>query len=810
MKTLFQSGFKQKRNEAPAAGRKTSRKFSVVQKILLLALVAQICAAGSLKAQWDHWGGNVTTSNIYNSPYTANPNRAHANYGSMTLGPISTYYGYQGTINYDHLHGSFSPGDKIMIVQMDGPVSTNRNYDLATILTTGSGTMTVQLAQSSTSASVTTALMPDHVDWTSTHIQIVGINCWYDMEIDAGATITGDAWDPTENSGGIIAFDVEGTLTLSGGTVDMSGKGYGGGTGTSGGTNQNGTSTPGTAGSSQLASGSNATGTGWSAGDYGIPGDYMTASSPCSSDNNGGNGGNGLKSKNGGAASVGNAVNLGVAGSITHAHMNLGFGGDAGVSGRGAGAGGSGGGGGAGYYYSGDGFTGNDPTDGIAGSAAASGHGGNGGDGGTGGGVIYIRVNNTPSGNATDFYTNGTNASSGTNAIGNGGAGGNGGNGGDGLCTGSGIFPAGGGGAGGKGGGGADGGNGGKGGNGGTIWVIYKSTLASPAFVNTETPGSGGGHGTGTSAGADGSYGSDGAHINTSACSACSPSYGYKTKKIVHYCDCDDAMRVLETMDTKSGSSIPVTYTLTSSSNYCYYDNTDGLQSHEFSTISAPTGTTPGIDDEDIYFCPYAPNCPFMTNILPPSGNAPGSGDYGWGSGPDYTSGWYPGSQSGTYNIDDAENNLTPECTATCWDPNGEDGNDGGTGDQGTYETTPDPGPPQGGGGGGGGGGVGATIDDPLGPVATGKKDDIVIPSLALSPNPVNDMLNVNYNTLNAQQDYTLNVIDIKGQIVITGKFSATVGQNTYQLSTSTLSPGTYTLQLISNGNILKGQFIKQ
>ena len=69
MKALSKSG-RQNANHSRTAG-KTLKRFSIVQKIFLLALVAQICVAGSLKAQtWLTYGngqdGNLTVIVVIN------------------------------------------------------------------------------------------------------------------------------------------------------------------------------------------------------------------------------------------------------------------------------------------------------------------------------------------------------------------------------------------------------------------------------------------------------------------------------------------------------------------------------------------------------------------------------------------------------------------------------------------------------------------------------------------------------------------------------------------------------------------------
>src|SRR6185437_2280523 len=125
------------------AGREApGRKKSLVQKIFLLAFVVQLCAAGNLSAQWDHWGGGVgsaPTNNYTTSSSNEIANYVRAHYSgsytvSMTSAPLLQWY---GTISFDNEAnpgtGDFQNGDIIMIVQMDANLSATRNYDLAQI-----------------------------------------------------------------------------------------------------------------------------------------------------------------------------------------------------------------------------------------------------------------------------------------------------------------------------------------------------------------------------------------------------------------------------------------------------------------------------------------------------------------------------------------------------------------------------------------------------------------------------------------------------------------------------------------------------
>jgi len=333
------------------------------------------------------------------------------------------------------------------------------------------------------------------------------------------------------------------------------------------------------------------------------------------------------------------------------------------------------------------------------------------------------------------------------------------------------------------------------------------------SLLSSEQHGNHGGHGSGVSNGSNGSAGSDGTAINfTTACPSCSATYSDKIIKSIHFCDCDDAMDVLATMDNANTTTEPIHYTLSGSSNFSDYGSSfDGLESHKFNFQFSHTSTSSGVTFEDIYKCPMYYTCPILDNFhnitLP--GTVTSGGD-GWGSsGSGFPDGWYPKPNSDPMTIFGDEALDPTICTGpACEVQNGGDGDDGSDGDDGTEVETPDPGFGQGSNNDGYGGGGGGYVDDPLAPVKSNKTN--VLPNLAINPNPVTNLLSVLYSTLTEKQDYVLNVIDIKGQTVLTVTFTSNTGQNTYQLKTDKLAPGSYTLQLTSGLTIQKAVFVKQ
>jgi hypothetical protein len=305
----------------------------------------------------------------------------------------------------------------------------------------------------------------------SSNSQMITVRQYSNLTINAGGEITCPAWDG--ETGGVVCFLVQNTLTLNNGEIDVEGKGFFGGTGGNGGAGGNGglggfsgVNTTNTGGQSGYG-GSPINGAGWGGGD-GFAGTngaigtlaYYNASPsllPC---------GNTI-------ASCNNSPN-------PSGRLYMGDGGAGGAGGNGkSGAGGGGS---------------NCTQPGIDGGAGGS--GGIGGNGGRGGGIIYIKAGNVVHG-STVIKAMGTSGTAGT-------AGTQGGNGGAGTC-------------GGGGGDGADGGNGGGGGNGGAGGAVKisksgGSIIPSLVYVN------GGGSTNGGSGGAGGLGGANSSDI-TGVCS---------------------------------------------------------------------------------------------------------------------------------------------------------------------------------------------------------------------------------------------------------------------------------------------------
>ena len=395
--------------------------------------------------------------------------------------------------------GSFTVGDDVIVIQMDGVGAGN--YDLMEISSTSISTamtFTEELSKA----------------YQATNAQVVRIPQYNDVTITSTGTLTASAWDGT--TGGVLFIRADGTFdvnasgvvegnSLGGAGGSFASGGSGGSTANcSGGSDVNGSDgTAGTAGNDGTGPGSGGGGGSPTAGSAGTTNGTSSGGGGGAGSGGGGSGGShtsaasspiagadgGANSGGGGAAgSAGSAGSTGIAqGDSVFSILSMGSGGGSGSNGAGGGSGSCASSGG------GDSSTG-----------GQGGGGGNSGAGGAGGGIIAISAATLT--NSGTIRANGANGSSGAS----------GGTGFAGTRSGT---------AHGTGGGGGGSGAGGGGGAGGSIWLISNSLTAGTHTVSSgtgETSGSTGGNG-GACASAAGTTGGGGGggRNGTGASSGC-------------------------------------------------------------------------------------------------------------------------------------------------------------------------------------------------------------------------------------------------------------------------------------------------
>jgi hypothetical protein len=369
---------------------------------------------------------------------------------------------------------TFQVGDVVLLINMQ-----SGDYELRTV------------ASQSTVTSVTLSagLFPN-TDFLL-NSQLIKVPQYTNVTISSGGEITCPEWNG--ETGGVICFLVNNTLTLSGGEIDADGKGFFGGNGGTGGVGGAGGLGAFTTGNSTLLGGltgiggSGINGAGWGAAFGYPPVSAPTAGStsffsslqtplPCN---------NATPSCNQTQEPLINGLFLG----------DGAFGGSGGNGKAGAGGGGS---------------KCNQPAT----SGGVGGNGGNGGVGGRGGGIIFIKALNVVH---TGTLITAKGSAGGTGSVGTaGGAGGNG------NC-------------GGGGGDGADGGNGGNGGNGGAGGVVKIVRSPGSAGLNlNQTFVSGGTGGVGGAGGQGGAAGIS-STLTTGVCACAPPSNNCDFPTLIPY-----------------------------------------------------------------------------------------------------------------------------------------------------------------------------------------------------------------------------------------------------------------------------------
>ncbi len=265
--------------------------------------------------------------------------------------------------------GPFNVGDEVFIIQMTG---------------TGTGQWETKNIQSvnATQIALTSNLTNTYSAGGGSAAQVITVHQYENVTVNNGGVLTCDAWNGS--TGGVVFFRATGTVTVaSGGQINVSGKGFGGGGGGSGGNGAGGSGGEaggthfgqpdgGNGGSSGTGgaggSGNTVDGSGYYGGDGGAQGDAGY--------NGSGSSGSG---PGGGASDTGGANDS----TASLSMMQMGGGGGGGSSGAGGYGAGGGGGGGADTCNS---FI--HPSAGQDG--ARGGNPGQGGQGGSGAGTIII------------------------------------------------------------------------------------------------------------------------------------------------------------------------------------------------------------------------------------------------------------------------------------------------------------------------------------------------------------------------------------------------------------------------------------
>jgi hypothetical protein len=80
------------------------------------------------------------------------------------------------------------------------------------------------------------------------------------------------------------------------------------------------------------------------------------------------------------------------------------------------------------------------------------------------------------------------------------------------------------------------------------------------------------------------------------------------------------------------------------------------------------------------------------------------------------------------------------------------------------------------------------------------------ISGMQLYPNPAHGTLTVSFNIVDAAE-YSVNIYDIKGKLVLAQKYSSVAGANTYDINISSLAAGEYILNMVSDHSSVLRKF---
>jgi len=167
----------------------------------------------------------ISTTNVILNEFTTLSADAAAGATSITVG--------SSTLNANgRFSGSLASGELVMIIQMQGATLTTTS---ATSVTWGAVSAynnsgkyefdEVSGVPDGTHITLTSALKNSYT--SSGKVQVIRVPRYTDLTINSGASLSTDAWNGS--TGGIIAVEVNDTTTING-TIDVSGKGFRGGT----------------------------------------------------------------------------------------------------------------------------------------------------------------------------------------------------------------------------------------------------------------------------------------------------------------------------------------------------------------------------------------------------------------------------------------------------------------------------------------------------------------------------------------------------------------------------------------------------
>ncbi len=468
-----------------------------LSKNLFVVLLIFSFVISKLSAQMNGWPLSSHGSTIVNSDQLWCTDKAKVS--AMSTGATVRQ------ISMENFDGSFSYGDWVMVIQMHQSTGFTGKFTLCEVVTPGTTYPSTSFPFANILEIKPYVLSPYSNTWpsftfsssTNDLVQIVKVKRFWNLTINSGV-ITCPAFDFSKGTGGVLAVMVGNQFTMSGGYLNVTGKGFNvkfnsGGTLGVGGNGANALSGYISAGSCMGSNGGSVdfpTNLG-----YSIP--YLSGSAGLNYYGEAGAILNANSLKNFGASIKGNpgsisnnpltsGTNTNGVINFTFSHSNystndlhLGCSGNCGFhSASGGGGGGFGGTGGSSFRNITPGYIGYKGENGKK--------GGNAGEAGAGGGIIYLKVaNSTLSfGNSQKrFLSYGTNGGNGGNG-GDGGKGGMGGFGANGGCQSGDFITSGGMGGLGDGGNAGNGGDGGNGGCGGPIWILKKNGGTHSNFSN--------------------------------------------------------------------------------------------------------------------------------------------------------------------------------------------------------------------------------------------------------------------------------------------------------------------------------------
>ncbi len=134
--------------------------------------------------------------------------------------PITPFVGTLANITLGNIHGTFSPGNEVLLIQMKGATNIGMHQN-ATVVSYAYPNLVLQSVNMS---GLIEGFYPGYS--SADKLQVINIPNFSFLTMNDDSYILCQPWDNNDGTGGIVCFVVDNTFTINGGQVFAGGYGY--------------------------------------------------------------------------------------------------------------------------------------------------------------------------------------------------------------------------------------------------------------------------------------------------------------------------------------------------------------------------------------------------------------------------------------------------------------------------------------------------------------------------------------------------------------------------------------------------------